>query len=151
MSCCVTVDTLLTPTARMWEEGGKAPQIFRCCDKQETKPIPAIWGSQPNHKDTKENLKKDIKTYIQRGLVLTSISPPNSLYDIVVYMTSVVTRQKGMFFKPKKSRFRLDILKKLFPVGRLWHRVLRGTVAALSLEVPVPCWTVFGASWDSEI
>lgn len=91
---CVTIDILLTPTARVWDEGGKTPQIFRWCDKQETKPITAFWGSQSNHKDTKENLKKDIKTYIQRRLLLTSISPPNYLHDIVIYMIFVVTGQK---------------------------------------------------------
>ena len=45
-------------------------------------------------------------------------------------------RVRGIIFKSKEGRFRLDLRKKFFPVrvGRPWHRLPREAVAAPSLE-----------------
>lgn len=59
MSCCITADILLTLTARILDEGGRTPQLFRRYEKQRTEPFPIIWASQPNHRDTEEKMEKD--------------------------------------------------------------------------------------------
>ena len=45
-------------------------------------------------------------------------------------------RVRGIIFKLKEGRFRLDLRKKSFPVRvvRQWHRLPREAVAAPSLE-----------------
>lgn len=78
MSCCIAADILLTLIARILDEGGKTPQVFRHWEKQGTEPFPVIWGSQPNHRDQGKTGKGPIM--FGGGLFLPALPRP------IIYM-----------------------------------------------------------------